>query len=134
MAVIPALDDADTAGFFQAAADGHLAVRRCGTCDAVLHMPVAYCRFCGGFDGRWVQVAPAGRVYSYTVVTHQVHPDFAVPYTVILVELAELPEVRLIGRLDGRPEVYIGQPVVAEFEPLSDGAALPVWRLRDQHA
>ncbi len=132
MAVVPAVDDLDTAGYFRAAADGHLTVRRCTACDAVLHVPVAYCRHCGGFEGRWAEVSPTGRIYSYTVVTHQVHPDFPVPYTVILVELDDLPEVRLVGRLDGRPDVFIGQPVVAEFAPLSDDAALPTWRLRER--
>jgi uncharacterized OB-fold protein len=123
VAVLPVVDDIDTAGFFQS---GRLVVRRCDGCDAVLHMPVAYCRQCGSFAGRWAEVPPLGRIYSYTVVTHQVHPDFPAPYTVILVELDEVPEVRLVGRLDGRPDVYIGQPVVAEF---TDGTPLPIWRL-----
>lgn len=120
MAVLPVVDDIDTAGFFHA---GRLVVRRCDGCDAVLHMPLMYCRHCGSFAGRWAEVAPVGRIYSYTVVTHQVHPDFPAPYTVILVELDEMPEVRFVGRLDGRPDVYIGQPVVA------DSAQLPAWRL-----
>lgn len=127
MGVLPVVDDIDTAGFFRA---GRLVVRRCDACDAVLHMPMAYCRHCGTFSGsvtgRWAEVAPVGRIYSHTVVTHQVHPDFPVPYTVILVELDELPEVRFVGRLDGRPDVYIGLPVVAEFD---DGTPLPTWRL-----
>jgi len=130
--VLPAVDDVDTAGHFAAAADGRLAVRRCATCDAVLHLPVAYCRHCGNVGDRWVDVAPVGRIYSYTVVTHQVHPDFPVPYTVLLIELEELPEVRLIGHLEGRPEVYVGQPVAAEFKRLSATAGVPVWRLRDE--
>ncbi len=129
MAVLPVVDDLDTAGFFRAAADGRLAVCRCAGCGAVLHMPVGYCRHCGAFAPQWTEVSPAGRIYSYTVVTHQVHPDFPVPYTVILVELDELPEVRLAGRLDGRPEVYIGQPVTADFTTPADGVALPTWRL-----
>ena len=129
MTVIPAVDDLDTAGFFQAAANGRLVVRRCSSCAAVLHMPVGYCRMCGSFDLHWVEVAPAGRIYSYTLVSHQVHPDFPVPYTVILVELSDVPEVRVIGHLDGRPDVYIGQPVVAEMSPLQDGTRLPTWRL-----
>jgi uncharacterized OB-fold protein len=129
MAVYPVVDDLDTGGFFQAAAEGRLAVRRCAHCAAVLHMPVAYCRACGSFDAHWSDVAPYGRVYSYTVVTHQVHPDFPAPYTVVLVELDELPEVRLVGRVDGRPDVSIGQPVVAEFS-----GSLPTWRLREQPA
>jgi uncharacterized OB-fold protein len=128
MTVIPTVDDHDTAGFFQAAADGRLVVRRCSSCTAVLHMPVSYCT-CGSFDVDWVEVAPAGRIYSYAVVSHQVHPDFPVPYTVILVELSDVPEVRLIGHLDGRPDVYIGQPVVAEMRALPHGAALPTWRI-----
>jgi uncharacterized OB-fold protein len=129
MAVQPIVDDVDTAGFFRAAAEGRLAVRRCARCDAVLHMPVGYCRHCGSFDGRWADVAPTGRVYSYTVVTHQVHPGFPVPYTVLLVELSELPEVRLVGRLKGTPDIYIGQPVVAEL-----GGPLPTWRLCERPA
>jgi uncharacterized OB-fold protein len=132
VAVLPAVTDPDTAGFFAAAAGGRLVVRRCSDCDAVLHMPVAYCRHCGGFDGRWAEVAPSGRIYSYTVVAHQVHPDFPVPHTIVLVELDDVTEVRLVGHLDGRPEVYVGQPVVAEFRQLSAGAALPTWRLRDE--
>lgn len=133
-AVLPVVDDIDTAGFFRAAADGRLAVCRCGDCAAVLHMPIGYCRRCGAFAPDWTDVVPAGRVYSHTVVTHQVHPGFPVPYTVILVELAELPEVRFVGRLDGRPDVWIGQPVTAEFTPLADGVALPTWRLDGQRS
>lgn len=133
VAVVPAVDDVDTAGFFHAAAEGRLTVRRCNGCNAVLHMPVGYCRHCGSFEGRWAEVQPAGTIYSHTVVTHQVHPEFPVPYTVILVELDELPEVRLVGRLAGRPDIYIGQPVVAEFAQVSDDAALPTWSLREHH-
>ncbi len=127
--VIPAVDEIDTTGFFRAAADGRLVVRRCGSCDAVLHMPLAHCRHCGGFEGRWADVDPTGRIYSFTVVTHQVHPDFLVPYVVILVELDALPEVRLVGRIGGRPDVYIGQPVVATMQTLADGVALPRWEV-----
>ena len=125
----PALDDPDTAGFFAAAARGQLAVCRCPACDAVLHPPVGYCRSCGGFGQRWAEVAPHGRIYSYSVVTHQVHPAFPTPFTLLLIELDELPEVRLVGRLPGRPDVHVGRRVVAEFPPVDDGARLPVWRL-----
>ena len=125
----PVVDDPDTAGFFAAAAEGRLAVCHCASCDAVLHPPVGYCRTCGGFGQRWQDVAPRGRVYSYSVVTHQVHPDFPTPYTLLLIELDERPEVRLVGRLDGRPEVHVGRPVVADFPPAADGPRRPTWRL-----
>jgi len=128
-------DDLDTAGFFAAAARGRLAVCRCARCDTVLHAPVGYCRACGAFDVTWTEVAPTGRVYSYSVVTHQVHPDFPTPYTLLLIELDDLPQVRLVGRIDGRADVHVGRSVVAEFPPadeapLADEAlALPAWRL-----
>jgi len=131
MRVVPIFDDIDTGGFFRAAADGQLAVRRCASCETVLHMPVGYCRNCGSFEGHWSPVVPQGRIYSYTVVTHQVHPDFPVPYTVLLIELDDVPEVRLVGRLEGRQDVRIGQRVVADFIPVADDAAFPTWRLQE---
>jgi uncharacterized OB-fold protein len=130
MALVPVTDDPDTGGFFRAAAAGRLAVCRCATCDTVLHAPTGYCRNCGGYGQRWADVAPTGRVYSYTVVTHQVHPDYPTPHTLLLVELDDVPEVRLVGRLDGRPPVHVGQPLVADFvASAADQPVLPVWRL-----
>jgi uncharacterized OB-fold protein len=127
--VAPVVDDVDTGGFFAAAGDGRLAVQHCGHCGAVLHLPRAYCRFCGKFEPEWRTVQPNGTVYSFTVVTHQVHPAFPVPYTVLVIELDEPAGVRLIAHLSGRPDVRIGQPVRAEFIPLGPDAALPNWRL-----
>jgi len=127
--LLPVVDDPDTGGFFAAAADGTLAILHCATCGAVLHMPRAFCQTCGGFDTQWRAVAPRGTVYSYTVVTHQVHPLFPAPYTIVLVELDALPGVRLVGHLDGRPQITIGQPVHADFERLADDTVLPRWSL-----
>jgi uncharacterized OB-fold protein len=126
--LLPVVDDPDTGGFFEAARHGQLAVRMCNGCDAVLHMPRAYCRHCGSWDGRWQPVAGRGTVYSWSVIEHQVHPDYPVPYTVILVELDDHPSVRLIGQLPGRPELHIGQHLEVWFEELADGVVLPQWR------
>ena len=41
--------------------------------------------------------------------------------------IPDAPEVRLAGRLDGRVDVAIGDPVHATFTELGDGAALPQW-------
>ena len=127
--VAPVADDLDTAGFFRAAADNDVAVLFCGTCDAVLHLPRAYCRHCGAFDPQWRTVEPSGTVYSFSVITHQVHPDFDVPYTVVLVELDAPAGVRLIAHLPGRPDVRIGQGVVASFVHFPDGVTMPNWAL-----
>lgn len=127
--VVPFTGDLDTGGFFAAAGRGELAVCVCANCGRILHMPMHWCRFCASDETRWQQVAPTGKVYSHTVVAHQVHPGFPVPYTVLLIELDDAPEVRLIGRLDGAPDVAIGDPVCATFQPVGDDAGLPQWHL-----
>jgi uncharacterized protein len=126
--LIPVDDDRETAGFFEAARRHELAIRRCDGCDAVLHMPRAYCHVCGSWEGRWEPVTGTGTVYSWTVVEHQVHPLYPVPYTVVLVELDDLPGTRLVGHLAGAPSLAIGQRLEAWFEMLGDGTVLPQWR------
>jgi uncharacterized OB-fold protein len=125
--LVPVDDDLDTGGFFEAARRGAVAIRRCNGCDAVLHVPVAYCRHCGSWDGRWQDVVGRATLHSWTVVHHQVHPSYPVPYTVVLVDLDELPGTHLLGRLDGEPELRAGQPMEAWFEEVGD-AVLPNWR------
>lgn len=127
--VLPVVDDLDTGGLFEAAARGELAVRRCNGCDAVLHVPRAHCRHCGSWDGRWESVAPTGTLYSWSVVEHQVHPAFPAPYTVVLIDLDDLPGTRFVGHLPGRPELHDGAHVVADFEELAPGVTQPRWRL-----
>jgi uncharacterized OB-fold protein len=123
----PVDDDHDTGGFFAAAREGRLVVRMCNGCDAVLHLPRAYCHHCGSWDGRWQEVSGQGRVYSWTTVEHQVHPAFPTPYTIVLVELADHPSVRLVGDLRGAPELSAGQAMRVRFEHLEDGVVLPQW-------
>jgi uncharacterized OB-fold protein len=124
---VPVTDDVDTGGFFEAAERGELAIRICSRCDAVLHVPVAYCHRCGSWDTRWQAVAGTGRLFSWTVVAHQVHPAFPAPYTVVLVELDDHPEARLVGHLPGRPELQAGQAMEVWFERVND-VVLPQWR------
>ncbi len=124
--LLPVDDDLDTGGFFEAARRHELVVRRCNRCDAVLHMPRAYCHTCGSWEGRWQPVAGTATLYSWTVVEHQVHPAFPPPYTVVLVELDDLP-ARFVGSLRGRPALTVGQPMRVWFEVLADGVVLPQW-------
>src|SRR5262249_316724 len=68
-----------------------------------------------------------GHLYSWTTAEHQVHPGFPVPYTVVLVQLDDVP-ARFIGYLPGEPELREGQPMEVWFESLEDGVVLPQWR------
>jgi hypothetical protein len=125
--VLPVVDDLDTGAFFAAAGRGELAVCQCASCGRSLHMPMRWCRHCGTDEVTWRTVRPTGRIHSYSVITHQVHPAFDVPYTVVLVDLDDAPEVRLAGRLAGRADLAIGDPMYATFSELGDGAGLPQW-------
>ena len=101
--LLPVTDDRDTGGFFEAAARGELVVRACSSCGTVLHLPRAYCRTCGSWDGEWRAVGGTGTLHSWTVADHQVHPAYPVPYTIVLVDLDDAPGVRLLGHLPGQP-------------------------------
>lgn len=124
----PVTDDRDTGGFWAAAREGKLVVRVCAGCGAVLHLPRAYCHRCGTWSEEWKQVSGTGRLASWTVVEHQVHPAFPVPYTVVLVELDDAPGTRLVGSLPGAPELVCGQPMQVWFERLDDEVTLPQWK------
>jgi uncharacterized OB-fold protein len=125
--ILPVVDDVDTAGFWEAARRGELAVRACDRCGHVLHLPRAYCHQCGSWANHWNPVAGQARLQSWTTVVHQVHPSFPPPYTIVLVELVDHPSVRLVGRLQGEPPLRAGQAMQVSFETLEDGTVLPQW-------
>ena len=123
----PYAEDRETGGFFQAAAEGRLVFRACEDCSHALHPPTAYCRHCGGWNTAWRDAKGTGKVHSWTTVAHQIHPAYPAPYTVVVVELDDAPEVRLLGYLDGEPALEAGQPLKVWFQTLEDGPTLPQW-------
>ncbi len=125
---LPVTEDRDTGGFWAAAREHRLVVRTCAQCGAVLHMPRSYCHSCGTWSEQWTDVAPRGKLYSWSTVEHQVHPGFPVPYTVVLVELDDRPGVRLVGQLPGTPELHAGQAMEAWFDDIDDTTTVPQWR------
>jgi uncharacterized protein len=128
MKMIPTTADRDTGGFFEAAAQGRLVYRACSDCSRAMHPPTPHCPHCGSANTFWQTAQGTGRLYAWTTVTHQVHPDYPVPYTVVLVELDDTPEVRLMGRIDGAPELQFGMPMEVWFETLAAEVVLPQWR------
>jgi hypothetical protein len=106
-----------------------LAFQRCANCRTFRHPPVDVCYACRSADTEWVAVSGAGTVYSYTIVTHAVHPGLvlSVPFNVVLVEFPDAPGMRLISNVvDATPEqLSVGLPVRVHWEDLSSGATLP---------
>jgi uncharacterized OB-fold protein len=129
MKMIPNISDRDTDGFFQAAAENRLVYRGCENCRHAIHPPTVHCPHCGSADTVWRDAAGSGTLYAWTTVTHQVHPDYPVPYTVVVVQLDDAKEVRLVGRIDGEPALQFGMPMQVCFETLAPDVVLPQWRL-----
>ncbi len=126
--ILPYDHDRETAGFFDAAGEGRLVYRACNDCSHALHPPTDHCPHCGGWNTAWRDAAGTGTLHTWTTVMHQIHPDYPAPYTLVVVELDDAPEVRLMGRLDGEPELAAGQPMQVWFEKLGEGPTLPQWK------
>lgn len=132
--ILPVPDDR-SAPFWEAAARHILTVARCTLCSNVTMPPGPVCPHCGTGDAafEFVPVSGRGTVRSWTVVRQSFLPGFEelVPFPLVDVELAEHPELRLIGRLLDGPDVPVrlGAAVTAAFEDLAPGVAVPAFVL-----
>jgi hypothetical protein len=130
---MPANDGLDTE-FWAAVKRHELVVQRCNACQTFQWGPEWVCHQCHSFDMGWAQVSGRGRIYSWERPWHPVHPALVGqgPYLVVLVELPDADNVRMVGNLLGDPmqEVRIGGEVQAVFEDHPDkDATLVQWEV-----
>lgn len=130
---LPVPDEA-SAPYWAAAADHVLSIARCSACNAYTHPPDVVCPHCHSTSPDFVFTPVSGRgtVRSWTVMYESFLPGFVdVPFVLVDVELAEQPELRLIGRLVDGPQapLRIGAPVRVAFEDLSPSVAVPAFAL-----
>ncbi len=108
------------APFWQGLRDELLLLQRCDACQHWQWGPEWLCHRCHHFELSFESVLPEGKIYSFERVWHPVHPALKEqgPYIVVLVELPQADNVRLVGNLLGDPEqsVEIGAEVDAVFE------------------
>ena len=123
-----------TEPYWAAANRRELRVQRCLDCGRLRWAPAPLCLDCQSQKHEWALLSGHGVVYSFTEITHPVHPAAVakVPYIVVEVELAEQPNLRMLSNLLGTPAaaVAIGAPVVVDFVAHPNGQHLPVFRLR----
>ena len=116
---VPAPDGLD-APFWEGLQQERLLLQRCRQCSRFQWGPEFCCHRCRSFDLTYTETEPRGRIYSHERVWHPVHPALADqgPYIVVLVELPEADDVRLIGNLLGDPnqDLIIGTEVEGVFE------------------
>jgi hypothetical protein len=118
-----------TEAFWAAAREGRLVIQRCTSCGAFRHLPAALCGSCQSTAHEWVASAGRGTVYTYTIVTHPVHPATraSVPYNVVVVKLDDCGGVLVPSNVvDCPPEdVRVGMRVQVVFERVDEEIALP---------
>ena len=95
-------------------------IQRCDQCRTWQWGPEWICHRCHSFELAWVPVEGRGRIYTWQRSWHPVHPALKEhgPYLVVLVELPNAGNVRLLGNLLGDPQhdVRVGADVTAVFE------------------
>lgn len=107
-------------------------LQRCGQCGTYNFFPKPWCIECGSRDLPWVDAKPSGTIYSFTVsrVVAMNYPAWEreLPVVVALLNLDDGP--RMYAQVIGcAPEsIFIGQRVVACFEPLGSGLVIPKFR------
>lgn len=118
--------------YWEAANEGRLVMQRCRDCNKYRFQPAPYCTFCSSDACEWAPLSGRGRITTWTVVTHPVHPAAIarVPYVVVEVELAEQSGLRMISNLiDCEIDaITFDAPVKVVFERHPAGQALPVFR------
>ena len=118
------------APFWQGTRQHRLLVQHCRACQTFQFGPEWICHQCRGADLDWQACSGHGKVYAFERVWHAVHPALKgrIPYLVVLVELPDAGNVRLVGNLLGDPlqDVRIGDDVDVVWED-HDEVTLPQW-------
>lgn len=118
--------------YWEAAARGELLVQACVACGEYQFYPRNFCTSCGSRDVEFRKASGRASLYTFAIVHQPPHPGFAndVPYIAAIVELEEgvrMP-TNIVG-VEPEPEnLSIGMPLVVEFEPITEGVALPKFR------
>jgi len=138
--LVPDVDDPDSAGFWQHAARGQLAVQACAGCGQRRMPPRPMCFRCHSLAHRWEFLSGRGTIWSFVVVHPPLLPAYeaVAPYNVIVVSAREDPQIRFVGNLVDGPDkpffqtdlqqLRIGAPVRVVFQE-QDGVYLPRWML-----
>ncbi|MGW7089171.1 Zn-ribbon domain-containing OB-fold protein [Streptomyces sp. NPDC054871] len=122
--------DAFTRPYWDAAAEGHLLIRRCGGCGKAHHYPREFCPYCWSEDGTWERASGRATLYTWSVVHRNDLPPFGtrVPYVAAVVDLAEGP--RMMTEIVDCEEnaLRIGMALGVGFRDVGEGTVIPVFR------
>jgi uncharacterized protein len=128
---VPAVN-AETSGWWEAAAGHRLVVQRCADCAVTRHPPGPICPSCRSTRFEWSVLPGTGTVFTYTVVRQAFIPSLAekIPYVVMAVELDGGDGARIVSNLVeiDPADVTIGMRVEVVWEDMGPELALPRFR------
>lgn len=118
----------DNAWWWEAAAEGRLAIQRCKGCHELRHPPRPMCGTCHSTEWDSIDACGRGTLCSFTVLTHPQFPGYDYPLIIVLVDLEE--GTRFTSQLVGcePDEVTFDMPVEMVMHEDPDGFRLPVFR------
>ena len=138
-------NDTEYKGYFDAARERRLVVKRCRDCGLLRGEPGPGCPWCPSLNWEWHEVTGKGTIYSYQIVAHTVIPGFRdwAPFAIVLVELDEQrgqPDpgdgLRIITNLvddsmnpEQEENVAIGSRVEVVFMEGEDEFTIPQFKL-----
>ena len=141
-------NDSEYLGYFEAAREHRLVVKKCLDCGLLRGEPGPGCPWCTSLGWEWQEVSGKGTIYSYQIVAHTVVPAFRdwAPFPIVLVELDEQSGqptpgdgLRITANLvdgDMAPEneenVAIGRRVEVVYLDGEDGFTLPQFKLSNE--
>ena len=119
--------------YWAACNEERLVMQRCTACGKFRWHPSPLCTHCSDERFSWAPLSGRGKVTTWTVITHPVHPAAIarVPYVVAQIELDEQPGLHMISNLiDIDPDkVAFDAPVTVTFVTHPAGQKLPVFRI-----
>ena len=145
MQLIVPENDSEFLGYFEAARQHRLVLKKCSACQLMRYPPGSGCPWCMSLDWTWQEVSGKGTIYTYEIIVHAIQPGFRAiaPYPVVVVELDEQRGVptthdglRLVANLvdkqfnpEVEEQVAIGKRVEVVFQQLSEEFTLPQFAL-----
>lgn len=112
----------ETQTFWDAAREGKLLIKRCGSCTKPHYYPRAICPFCGSSDTHWEETKGKGQIYSYSVMRR----GPGTPYTLAYVTLDEGPSI-MTNIVDcDHDALAIGERVAVRFVE-TEGPPVPMF-------
>ncbi len=120
--------DFDAQEFWDGCNRDELLMQRCADCSRFRWLPRPMCPYCNSLRHEWITMSGKGTVYSWTIITHPVHPAAVekVPYNVTQVQLDEDPTLVMVTNLVNvqNDDIRMGMPVQVVFEEHEPGVKL----------